>query len=389
MDYRVIETHYGPPVRPNDWASDDAKLVSAGGMLQAFSPASSEVRWRFYPVGGGGDVAMRLAFRIARMGEGGGFTAHTHRSRSGAPEENGFRLVCRPNATELFLKAELLWAQAIAPDAAQRPRELSVATLADAYEVTLDGDRVAKGRMRSPAGDNEGVVALSLRDVDVEVLSLAEEFIEHDVAFPAWRKAEALYREPFSPESLAAEWVCNGEPPTCEDGAFVFQPMSVCVLKQPFEGPIAVESVVTPVPDFGRFTAGVTDAIFMWMMDRPDGDLLDYMRALPDAELSNYVPLPLYWVDFGGTNNITTRLRKNPGRHLVRQFTDRARLLQRDRTYRIVTVQNASMLEFWVDGEPMIRAWDPEPLTRGHVGFRAYVTPLRVSEMTVWRIEQD
>ena len=29
------------------------------------------------------------------------------------------------------------------------------------------------------------------------------------------------------------------------------------------------------------------------------------MRALPDAQLSNYVPLPLYWVDLGGTNNIT------------------------------------------------------------------------------------
>jgi hypothetical protein len=136
-----------------------------------------------------------------------------------------------------------------------------------------------------------------------------------------------------------------------------------------------------------HYTAGVTDAIFIWMLDKSDGALFEYLRGLPDAGLGNLMPLNFYWVDFGGTNNVTTRLRKNPHRHMVRQFTDRARLLARGRSYRITLVQNGSFVEFWVDGKPWVRTHDPYALASGHIGFRAYIADLKVQDLKVWRIK--
>jgi len=135
----------------------------------------------------------------------------------------------------------------------------------------------------------------------------------------------------------------------------------------------------------------VSDAIFIWMIDRPDGGFSEFLRERNergDAGLQGLMPLPFYWVDFGGTNNVTTRMRKDPHRHMIRQFTDRPRLLERDRTYGITCVQNGRFVEFHVDGEPMVRAYDEHPLTSGHVGFRAFITDLKVESLKVWRIAE-
>jgi rhamnogalacturonan endolyase len=164
--------------------------------------------------------------------------------------------------------------------------------------------------------------------------------------------------------------------------------MGNSILKQRLEAPLAVEFIARPEPS-EKHTAGISDAIFIWMIDKPGGDLFDHMQSLPDAALTHYLPLPLYWVDFGGTNNVTTRFRKNPGRHLIRQFTDRARLLDRNRSYSITIVQNNAIAEFWVDGECWIQTCDPNPLTSGYIGFRAFVADLTVRDLKIWRIESQ
>jgi hypothetical protein len=124
------------------------------------------------------------------------------------------------------------------------------------------------------------------------------------------------------------------------------------------------------------------------MLDRPEGDLAGYLLSLPDAKFANWtVSLPVYWMDFGGTNNMTTRLRKSPGRRLLRQFTDRRRLLRPGASYDITLVQNGHWIEYWVEGEPWIRMHDPRPLTEGHIGFRAYLADLKIEQFKVWRIE--
>jgi rhamnogalacturonan endolyase len=226
-----------------------------------------------------------------------------------------------------------------------------------------------------------------LSDAEVWLLACEESFIVADREFPPWRRAELLYEQRFGRQALEDNWVCNGEPPIVTDDAFVFTHMSVNICRERFEGPIAVDCVVEPMPT-EKYSAGVTDLICIWMIDGPEGDLFEYMRTLDDASLNNYMPLPFYWVDFGGTNNKTTRLRKNPYRHMVRQFNDRARLLRRDATYRITMVQNADVIEFWVDGQCWIQRHDPHPLTVGYVGFRAFVADVKLSELKVWRIDQ-
>ena len=149
--------------------------------------------------------------------------------------------------------------------------------------------------------------------------------------------------------------------------------------------------------DRGRFVADVKQAsrerepqrAVNEVLARATSDPSSVLEGLGEprsAGLNILLPLPFYWVDFGGSNNVTTRLRRNPHRRLVRQFTDAPRLLQRERSYRISVAQNGRFAEFWVDGRPMMRVFDPHPLTAGHVGFRAFCAGLRVEDLKVWRI---
>jgi len=385
MNRRVLETSYGPQIRFNDWSAEGAELVSAGGAAQLFAEGRATARWNFYPLGGGGDVALSLEFHFGRLGADGEFAVHFNAGRDGS-REKGLAVVWRQGEVRAFHRDGQLAERAVPQADPRAPHSVRLATLGDRFEIAADGQPLAEGRFERGSGDNEGYLVLVLDDADVSITALTEQFIAHENAPPAWTKAELLYEEAFGEDSLAENWVCNGEPPACEEHAFTFRHMSVNVLRERFEGPIAMECMAVPGPT-PDFMAGITDAIFIWMIDRPEGDLFDYMRGLPDAQLGNYTPLPLYWVDFGGTNNQTTRLRRNPGRHLIRQFTDRPRLLERDRAYRITTVQNGDAIEFGVDDEPWIVARDPDPLTCGHMGFRAFVADLKVSELKVWRIQ--
>jgi len=383
MDYRVIEEYYGPEIRCNDWQNAGGKLVPAGGTLQIFAEDIAEVTRVDYPLAGGGDVEIALTFNFERLGEDSSLTVHFG-SRKKAT--SGFRVVFDGQHVTIFHKDNQVF-QAESPSVQKESAHtVKLVTLAESYAVYLDDRCLAHGQMDPPYTENEGRLQLSVRGADVRIISCTENFIVHDITFPEWQRTELLYEEPFGAEAFDAQWVCNGEKPTVEGDAYTFRHMSVNVMKQRFTGPIAVDCVATPVPT-EEFSAGVTDAIFIWMIDKRDGDLFEYMRGLPNASLRNYLPLPLYWVDLGGTNNKTTRLRKNPGRHLIRQFTDRARLLDRNRSYRITLVQNGNVLEFWVDGKCWIQAYDPSPLTAGYVGFRAYCADLTISNLKIWRIE--
>lgn len=151
-----------------------------------------------------------------------------------------------------------------------------------------------------------------------------------------------------------------------------------------------MECLVRPVPTM-NFSASVTDVIAIWMADAPAEGFaarIEQLNREHCAELSGLFDLPFYWIDFGGSNNVTTRLRKNPGRQLVRQFDDRARLLERNRSYRLTLVQQHGFVEFWVDGIAWIRQYDASPLTTGHVGFRAFCADLEVRELCLWRIQE-
>ena len=383
MNDRQEERCYGPEIRFNDWKADGGKLVSAGGGLHIFAEHTACVTRSDYPYGGGGDVAVALTFNFERLGENGAITAHFNRQRDGG---GGFRVSVDARHVTVYHKdRQILREDSPSLDITASHR-LKLVTLGESFAVYMDDRCLAEGDMEPPFTENEGWMALIVRDADVRLIDFEEIFMVHEVTFRNWRRAELRYEEAFGQASFSENWVCNGVMPKIRDDAFVFRHMGNSVLKHRVQGPIAVEFEATPMPT-PDFSAGVTDAIFIWMIDNPAGDLFETMRAFPDAALKRYMPLPLYWVDFGGTNNVTTRLRKNPGRHMIRQFTDRARLLARNRSYRITLVQNGHVLEFWVDGHRWIQAYDPTPLTQGYIGFRAFVADLTVSNLKIWQIE--
>lgn len=385
MAYRVIERHYGPDIRVNDWQAEGAELVCAGGALQASTSTNGTVTRNDYPLPGGGDVRLRLTFSIERFGPESALTVHFNRQNRGP---DGFRVRLDAASVSVTHNTREVHRSAVPLSPAQAEEHtVELVTLGEDYALSLDGVQLASGQMDPPFNENEGRLVLELSDAEVWVLACEESFIVADREFPPWRRTELLYEETFGHQALVDNWVCNGEQPIVTDDAFTFTHMSVNICRERFEGPIAVDCVVEPMPT-EEYSAGVTDLICIWMMDKPEGDLFEYMQTLEDASLNHYLPLPFYWVDFGGTNNKTTRLRKNPYRQMVRQFNDRARLLQRDTTYRITMVQNADIIEFRVDGQCWIQRHDPHPLTTGHVGFRAFIADVKLSELKVWRIGQ-
>lgn len=395
MKYRVAEKYYGPDLRPGDWKGEGCQIAPNTDKLRIQTDAAAIVTRTDYRYGGGGDVEISVTFQVDRLEPKGAFTIHFNRAQKN-PDASGFRLTIDNEHVVLFARDRECVRQKQTLSQSNIPHTVRLVTLDESYAVFLDGECLTEEHLAAtgwpdafppslPLMDNEGWTSFIVKNADVRVLRFEECFIVHDVVFPSWERTELLHEEPFTAKSIREDWVCNGMAPLPVSDGCVFQHLSVTALKRRLDGPIAIDFLATPMPT-AEFSAGVTDAIFIWMMDKPGGNLIEYMRSLPDANLGHYLPLSFYWVDFGGTNNATTRLRRNPHRRLIRQFVDPGRLLERNRSYRTTLAQNGNMTEFWVDGSPWIQTWDPSPLRSGHVAFRAFVSGLKVGGLKIWRI---
>jgi len=390
MNYRIIEQCDGPAMRFNDWEPVEGETARAGGAVHLIAEPTCRVRRVTYPFGGGGDVELSLTFSFDRLAAGDGeLIVHFNQARV-TDYTPGFRVRITREKVTTTMRDDVV-AEIDAPAFARNEEHtVRLATLANDYAIWFDDALLAGGQMLEPYTDNEGDLVITAERAVVRLITFSEKFIACDIDPPTWRRGELLYDESFGDESFRDNWYCNkGEAPAgveVHDDHFVFRHMSNSFIRRRFDGPIAFECVATPVPTDEK-SAGVTDAIFIWMIDNPDGDLFAFFDEQESASLFNFMHLPFYWTDFGGTNNVTTRMRRNPHRHMIRQFTDRPRLLKRDTTYRVTCVQNGNWTEFHVDGEPWIKAYDPHPLDSGHVGFRAYNADLRIEEVKVWRIQ--
>ena len=391
MDYRAEETLYGPEIRFNDWRLEKGEKDRGGGALLLIGEPEASVIRDDLPYGGGGDVALSIGFEIEGMGEKGSIAIRFNRGRSGQ-DVRGFLVEIDRERLRVTLAGEEIASRDCGAGTEPGPHRIELATLYERFLLRYDDSDVAGGTMKPPYTDNEGWLSLACREANLRVLSVQEQTIQHPAPAPPWERAEALYVEDFREQSFHDNWICNraGEEgiPVFRPNSYLFRHMSNCLIRRPFSAPIAVDFTARPVPS-EKHSAGVTDAIFIWMAQHPSADLLDFLdrqTAQGKADLRMLLPCPFYWVDFGGTNNVTTRLRKNPQRHLMRQYTDAPRLLARDHTYQITVVQNNGFVEFWVDGEPMIRIFDPEAIETGRVGIRAYCADLEISGLSVWRI---
>ena len=402
MKYRVIATECGPEIRFNDWKAYEGYVAPARGEVQVHSdsPGRAHVINEFCSLGGGGDIEYELVFRPDRIGADGKFSLcfnRQYRARRVAPGlrgpdpekpgggDAGLRLEVTPGRLTFFRAGREVWSRPVAAGDLERPHTIKVATLLWEFVAELDGQGIAAGGWNADTKINEGRTVVLAEDADVTISDYSQQYIRRDAAFPEWRRGDLLYEESFGRASFEENWFTNGAEPTVDDKGFAFHVMSNSFLRRRFDAPVAVECVATPQPS-PKHSSIVTDAIFMWMADRADGDLFEYLAGLEDAELGNLVPLNLYWVDLGGSNNVTTRLRRNPGRILVRQFSDRPHLLVPGASYRTTSAVSGNSVEFWVDGERWIETWDPDPHSSGFVGFRAFAAGIKVTELKVWSI---
>ena len=392
MQYRVVERYYGPAIRPEDWKTTEGTVTALDGDLSIQGDARAEIIRNDCPFGAGGDVELALSFSFRDMEQQGSLMLHFNRIPKD-PHGRGMRVLYDHENLVVYLRDRELCNKPHHGCEPERLHRVRFVTLGELFSLWYDGECLASGSMEPPYSDNEGWMTIGVRRATVDLLSFEESFIAHDVDVPDWHRTELLYEESFGEDAFDESWVCNEAGPEAGPeflpDAYVFRHMCNCLLRFPFEGPIAVDCVATPMPTTD-FSAGVTDAIFIWMATNPEGDLVEYLdekTEAGEAGLDIMSPLPFYWVDLGGSNNITTRLRKNPNRHLMRQFTDPPRLLERDRSYRVTCVQNGHFVEFWIDDQPLTRIYDAHPLTEGHVGFRAFCADLKIEALKVWRIE--
>ena len=411
VEYRVLERLYGPEIRFNDWLVESGLSDRGGGnLLLDGDEAWSAVR-NDYPYGGGGDVAYTFRFLISPK--------QSHYSlwfcvNDIAALAEGAETLKNPDAPRrgivLFIESNQISVRVGAADETvvgdleigkNSEHTLQIASLDERYLVRFDDEQIASGNMKAPFTDNEGWTRIRGEGTSLRLIEASEDAIASMNIHPRWERHDELYRETFDPIRFSVDWMVNREagvtePTVAENSngrnSIVFHHMTNAFLRESFDAPIVVDYLARPVPSSGH-SSGVTDAIFIWMADIADDSadvsldsFLERNSAEGNASLRTLVPHPFYWVDFGGTNNVTTRLRKNPNRHLMRQYTDRARLLAPDRIYSISTVANGEFIEFYVDGEPMIEVFDPHPHRRGHVGVRAYVADLEIFALSVHRI---
>ncbi len=398
MRYETEETLYGPFIRYNDWSVEGGRAEPAGGCLFVDGTHGAKIVRNDYPHGGGGDVTLRLSFTFEHTTPDSVLRIQFHTSRDG-DGDRGFTLRISSDGLSLLLAGEETAARSEIgtdsdPDPGNVPAVHTVecVTLGDSYAVLYDSEEIGSGRMTPPYTDNEGWTALACSRCNVMLTGFEETAIRHDLPIPEWTRNELLYEETFGKASFESSWICNNDSTggvEISHDSFLFRHMSNSFLRERYRSPIAVDYTIRPVPT-GEFSSGVTDAIVIWMADRIEGDFFGYLEELTSqgtASLLKLLPCPFYWVDFGGTNNVTTRLRKNPYRHLMRQYTDPPRLLERGRSYDVTAVQNGRFVEFLVDGKPMIRQVDEDPLTEGHVGVRAYCADTELLSLRVWSLE--
>lgn len=412
----VVEVNYGPEVVPGDWRliSGDAPsypfdqaalrrgvarngiastpgLYWVGQQVQLFANSPLVIARANQAVGGGGDVWLRTGLKIERIGDDGMIELKLNQRRLNGADQAAFRVALKKEGVYVYYrgdevgytKKELNSGDALSID---------FLTLGRDYAIAVDGVTIVSGEIKKGTQDNEGWTMLGAENAGFRLLECTEKFVRHAVSSPEWEKVELLYEEDFSVRSLEENWVVNGAPVLIDDGAFIFCNMSVGILRQRFDGPVLIEFEAEPVVS-EHVTAGVTDAIFIWMMNWPNGELIPYLETLDNASRSNYDDLAFYWMDQGGSNNQTTRLRRNPGLYLVRQFDDAPRLLEPRRRYSIGLVQNGHMGEYLVDGSAWVQFYDDEPLVSGHPGVRGFMTGapdgtavLKITRMNVWKI---
>lgn len=122
-----------------------------------------------------------------------------------------------------------------------------------------------------------------------------------------------------------------------------------------------------------------------WMASDPHNTNLFTRNGV----LESYDSLLLYYIGMGGNTNKTTRFRKYEGgeRKLLQEYTDKAHLLEANKTYSITTIVKNGLTQFYVDGELFFEWNDPNLLRQGYFGFRSTKSHQEIDDIKIYSIE--
>ncbi len=135
----------------------------------------------------------------------------------------------------------------------------------------------------------------------------------------------------------------------------------------------------------GGANSRLSDLNNFWMASDPKNANL-FTRTGVFEEYDN---LSLYYVGMGGNTNSTTRFRKygDNERRLLKEYTDKAHLLEANREYQIAIVFYNGESRFFVDGEEYFSFKDPAPLSEGYFGIRTTYSHHEIDDLSIYSLK--
>jgi hypothetical protein len=156
-------------------------------------------------------------------------------------------------------------------------------------------------------------------------------------------------------------------------------------LNKLFSGNIMIEYKRTVIVN-GGINDRLSDFNQFWMASDPHNRNLFTRQGV----LESYDSLQLYYAGMGGNTNKTTRFRKYDGsgeRKLLKEYTDKAHLLEANKEYTIVTVIRNGLVQYYVNNDLYFEFNDAQPLKQGYFGFRSTKSRQEISEIKVYSLE--
>jgi hypothetical protein len=213
----------------------------------------------------------------------------------------------------------------------------------------------------------------------------------------AGASAELLYHETFDGDT--SDWVGEGLEATIVNGMLDFNVLDssgTIWLNRKWSGNIQIE--------YDVLMLGYRDLNCFWMATDPNNPDDFFAADRADGSFIKYDSLDLYYVGYGANMNTTTRGRKyfDNQKPVLVEYTEQPNLLNGENsTYRVRLVQNAGVVEYWIDqndGRGMQQIWhyddnadsdsNGDPYTEGYFGIRGARTHYRIDNVTVTAIPE-
>jgi len=234
-------------------------------------------------------------------------------------------------------------------------------------------------------------------DVHLEVTNgslILEEFgitdLGPDIERREYARGKVLFEDECATRDSQENWVYEHKkregtfPPLIEDGWLTVERLSAVWCRYRAEGPVLISFDYRPVPG-KEGPEDITDAIFMFMAEWTNWPFDFFGKQHYNRENSVIRDMDQYWIDWGGNDNQTTRLRRSPFRQLLRQSLDGKDMLKPDHTHKVEILAAGHDVRLHVDGQPVLEYWDPSPLTHGHFGMLGFVRGSKLRNFRIYR----